>query len=158
MSYRVPLADYGISANLTLFGPSPHFTWWQTTTGGLGDYYGAPLYLPFSGRITKIYAVTSGNGGGGGPHANLPATMPQISLYKLDVGVSASRTLVAQANDPSLNVGAYDAWHELALDGLAVDIGTAAHHWIVISAEGGANALPNAWYLADLIAEVVPAP
>lgn len=156
--YRTPIVDYGTAYRANLLFLSPSFGLAQATTGGTSDYYEAPLHLPFSGRLVKVYAWTHGDLFGVGPHGALPAVMPQISLYRT-IGTGAiSRTLIGQTDDPSGSVLLYESWHELAIEGLAEDIAANAQLSLRVSGEGGAGALAGAWHTVDLLAEVEPAP
>jgi hypothetical protein len=157
-SYPTPLADYGQNSGFSPIGPAVNFTWYQANNLAT-DIFAAPLWLPFSGRVTKVYATVNGNGAGGGPHVGWPlGAPPVIRLYKHDALLSVNRTLLASASDPSGSAAAYDTWHELALTGLAIDLAAAQTYFIEIQGESGANSIAGAFALTSLIAEVEPAP
>jgi hypothetical protein len=156
--YHTPVAAHGhIEGSLAPYGPVPHFAIWQLGTNGYSDNYAAPLVLPPSGHIISVAGVVHGNIGQGAPHASLPEIKPRISLYRQSVLEDGMmRTLVTEEHDSHDSVASYEQWHRLVIE-TDEEITPARTWWAVVSGEGGAGALPMAWCLADIIAEVVPA-
>lgn len=159
MIYHTPVVDYGYTAaTVAPFGPMPHFAMWQLSAGGYSDYYAAPLYLPAAGLITRVVALTAGNhgGGAGAGHQTMPTIKPRIMLYRKDPLQGEIRELVAHSDDESEDVASYDAWHEMEIH-TNEEILPGRTWWVEISAEGGANAHPLSWVIADLYVEMAAA-
>jgi hypothetical protein len=100
--------------------------------------------MPATGAVligAKI-VVDPGTGRGG-----LPATMPEITLYRRDMGSGAS-SLGSQV-DTSGSVGAYETEHDIEITGLTEDADDPDAMYIVsIEGESGANSQTGAIVLA----------
>jgi len=91
--------------------------------------------LPHVGTLTELNVIVTGAGG----HGALPATIPNVSLYR-DVGAAVG-VLVATANDPSPAVGAYESAHLITLTGFSESVSPNNLYRLIILGEAGANAV-----------------
>jgi hypothetical protein len=127
---------------------------WQqadvTSVGGLTF----PVPTTVKGKITGIKARIHGAQGGGG-HAGLPATKPQLILYRNSPAFTV--TLVASITDPSANLAAYEVPHDLAITGLNEVIVAGQEYFALFQGEAGANSSPLLLALSSIEVTIEPA-
>lgn len=140
------------------------------TPTSLGNYgviqtsvAGTPMFwvpLPTIGedsQITEVVAVLSGDYTGGSAHGGLPASLPNLSLFRVDYQIGGITALGNQL-DTSGSVGAYDAGHTITLTGLTEDISETRSHVAQIIGETGANSQINTMMVHAIRYKVEPAP
>lgn len=93
-----------------------------------------PLPRPPSGKIVEIQAFVQGSSG----HGALPATMPDLALYRQDILLAGSGTLVASAADLSANAAAYETGHQIFFTPNHTLVGQ-EFYWLSFRGETGAN-------------------
>lgn len=73
-------------------------------------------------------------------HANLPAIMPTIRIYKWPSNASTPTALGGSAvTDPSGSAATYDAIHAVSITGLAETVATNTRYFVRYTGEDGAN-------------------
>lgn len=130
----------------------------QITTAASENWI--PLALPrFGGKIVAAHALLDGRSAGGGAHAGLPASMPQIDLAYFDVTVGntdyAGGSVGSQV-DTSGTIAAYDKIHTIDLTGLTETIDPNRLYLFGLQSESGANALANSLTVFKLWLTIEP--
>lgn len=149
--YQVSLEAPMVNAAVTS-PPDPewHFStaigarWYQKNTDPGELWWPLGKHLPMRGRLVEMRATLIGAGGpGGAGHAALPATLPIMTLLKVDYGAGSAVATVATGTDAPADAAAYDGQHELVIAGIAEDIGPEKAYYVKLTGEGGMNAAPD---------------
>lgn len=109
-------------------------------------------YIPPNASITQVVARYRGALG----HSELPGTMPELVLYRKQIGTAgAGSGNVGAAFDPSANTTAYQAEHDIPLvlgSPYTPDTSTGSIYAILWSeADADDNAIVGAWFLGLLV-------
>jgi len=91
-----------------------------------------------------------------GPHGALPASMPALTLYRVNIATGVETTIGTVA-DASAGVPAYESLHTIDLSFAAQTISPSFRYFVGIDDEAGLNALANGTRVYDLSMLVVPA-
>lgn len=90
----------------------------------------------------------------GTPHGALPATMPNIRIWKAPHNATLGSTVAlgaAAVDDPSASVAAYEAMHAVSITGLAHTVEANARYFLRYTSEDGANDEPGRYITGVLI-------
>lgn len=121
-----------------------------TTTVATETYAYFALEVPHGSTITRVaFSVDPA------AHANLPASMPQISLR--DVLYDGTVTVSGPASDGSGSAGAYSAYHLVELGGLSVVVDNVNNRYVIkIRSEFGVDAA-SGMKILDVYVDTTPA-
>lgn len=165
--FRLTLTPVGIEPGVSTDSWSPRIGaafvgptlgWLQADTSAAFTI-AFPLNLPVGDDILEVTAFVDGSQAGV-DHADLPATLPVLSLVR--VSATGVATVVARRVDQSANVAAYNLQHSIVLANGALDAGTLPHtvlvdeaYYLVLTGETGANAQDGKFGLISLSGECV---
>lgn len=134
---------------------SPQMEWRQNSVSSAGVlFFELTDVLPKNCKLTSLSATVIGAAG----HSALPATPPQIVLYRKDSGAQGNATSLGTEVDPSGSVGAYEVAHAIELDGLTEVIAhdSGNRYFVTLEGETGTDSAIN-FRLLGLHCTVEPA-
>jgi len=103
--------------------------------------------------VQQLIAYVHGDPTGVGPHAALPATLPQIQAisYNYATGV---RTVLGTLQDSPADVPAYESFHLIALSGLAYAMAPQEALYLDVAGETGADSINGAFHILGVEAVI----
>lgn len=158
--FQVPIAPVGLyyaaAAWVQRWG-------WDPVNNGLVNHSVAgvdeiaiPIPPLIDTSFSDITIRVDGDAGSGGPHVGLPASMPRITLYRLDA-TAGTLTNVGNQVDPSAGIGAYDVIHSITYTpGAAQIIDSDTSYFLSVRGESGANSIALALVMFGCYMTIVP--
>lgn len=117
--------------------------WYQFDVAAVRRIWFA-IPVPPGDDLVDVFVRVDGDAMGVGPHAALPATMPQIDLFTVDINGQLSAALATKV-DPSGSAAVYDGVHNIILQNGSLTSGTMPRtatqspFYVRVSGEFGAN-------------------
>lgn len=159
-NYQIPIAPVGLyaAAWIARWGWVAASEGWVNLNIGGADEITIPLPALVGCSFSSVTLVVHGDANAVGPHAALPASMPQVTLYKIDGQTAApALTTVGSQVDTSANVAAYEQGHTITYTpGAAQTIDEVTQYAISVRGESGANSIASALVLYGAYMTIVP--
>jgi hypothetical protein len=172
IAYLEDKAFYGeegyihVPLGLATFNTNSRWTWnttlwaWVQNDNTSAGEIAWPVQVGIKGRIAEVLAEIEGAGGPGGVGhgGGLPATMPIVTLYRIEYSAAGNEvTAIGATADPAAGPATYDAVHTFG-SSIAEDIDENRSYFVTFQGEAGANSLPDELLLADIRIKLEAAP